>query len=122
MEKNYYFAASEFQASIMSNAGSGAFGSYTQSGFTSTLCRLSETVASAWRSFNKAIMTPVKWLSAYYSECLEREMSTSQTLHLLNAQAAFIMNVFPVECPWLLRIAFGAWLAIAIKGCYDALK
>lgn len=63
------------------------------------------------------------WLSVsrrvcgYYSSVLERELSPRQTALIINAQAAFIVAVFPVEGPLLLRIAAMTWLICALLKC-----
>ena len=45
------------------------------------------------------------------------ELGIRQTLKLLNAQAAFFLTVFPVDCPLALRAACLAWLVAALGGC-----
>jgi len=59
----------------------------------------------------------VKPLQKYYAHVLEKEITTRQTLLLLNAQTAFIFGVFPVECPFMLRVLFGVWLLLAVLKC-----
>lgn len=59
----------------------------------------------------------VKPLQKYYTHVLEKEITTRQTLLLLNAQTAFIFGVFPVACPFMLRISFGAWFLLAVLKC-----
>lgn len=53
----------------------------------------------------------------YYSGVLGVELGIRQTLKLLNAQAAFFLTVFPVDCPLALRAACLAWLVAALGGC-----
>jgi hypothetical protein len=78
------------------------------------LRHLMQTVSS------KAKM-PMEWLRRYYSAVLEREISLHQTFLLLQAQAAFVMAVFPVAGPLLLRAAFCGWFAYAVWQCRKAL-
>lgn len=58
-------------------------------------------------------------LARYYSRVLDTEVSTRQTLLLVNAQAAFFMTVFPADCHLLLRLGCLAWLISAVMKCRD---
>ncbi|HEY9544215.1 ATP-binding protein [Prevotella sp.] len=60
---------------------------------------------------------PIQLLSAYYSAVLEKPISLKQTWLLLNAQAAFVMTAFPMESPFLARIACLAWFVHALLVC-----
>ena len=60
---------------------------------------------------------PVEWLRAYYSKTLERELSTRQTWLLINAQLAFGAAFFPVEAPWVVRVACLVWVVSALLKC-----
>jgi len=64
---------------------------------------------------------PLQRLASYYGQVLERRLSIKQTLCLLNAQLAFVMTVFPVDCAVLLRLACGAWLVSALLKCRNEL-
>lgn len=68
-----------------------------------------------------AVTRPLDNLSSYYSKVLDRRVNNSQTLLLLNAQAAFMATVFPVECPLLLRLGCCVWLLVALKKCKENL-
>ena len=59
-------------------------------------------------------------LARYYSRVLDTEVSTRQTLLLVNAQAAFFMTVFPADCHLLLRLGCLAWLISAVMKCRDS--
>jgi len=61
---------------------------------------------------------PLTELTRYYSDVLERPLSRRQTLHLLNAQLAFLMTVFPTMS-LVLRILCLAWLVGAVLKCRD---
>ena len=63
---------------------------------------------------------PLSGLTQYYSEVLERRMSIRQTLHLLNAQLALLMTVFPTMSMGL-RLVCLAWLVGAVLKCREAL-
>lgn len=52
-----------------------------------------------------------------YSRVLGTEVSARQAARLLNAQAAFVLTVFPTECPLALRAACLVWLVAALRGC-----
>jgi len=59
---------------------------------------------------------PLEGLTRYYSDVLERQLSTRQTLLLLNAQLAFLMTVFP-SMSFVLRILCLTWLVGAVVKC-----
>lgn len=59
---------------------------------------------------------PLAGLTRYYSDVLERQLSTRQTLLLLNAQLAFLMTVFP-SMSFALRILCLTWLVGAVVKC-----
>lgn len=61
------------------------------------------------------------FLTKYYSEMLNKKLSTKQTLHLLNTQLAFVMAVFP-GCSLIMRMIFLSWLITAVIQCSKALK
>ncbi len=60
---------------------------------------------------------PLRLLTDYYSKVLERRLSIRQTVCLLNAQLAFVMTVFPVDCEGWMRLGCGAWLLSALMKC-----
>ncbi|MBQ8656479.1 MAG: ATP-binding protein [Prevotella sp.] len=64
-----------------------------------------------------AVRKPLLAVARYYSHVLERPVNVQQTLHLLNAQAAFFFTVFPADCALLLRGACAAWLIHALMQC-----
>ncbi|MBQ9667928.1 MAG: ATP-binding protein [Prevotella sp.] len=64
---------------------------------------------------------PVEALTRYYSEVLERRLSSRQTLHLLNAQLAFLMTVFP-SMSMVLRLMCLTWLVGAVLRCRESLR
>lgn len=55
-------------------------------------------------------------LTRYYGDVLERQLSTRQTLHLLNAQLAFLMTVFP-SMSMVLRVLCLTWFVCAVLKC-----
>lgn len=73
------------------------------------------------RTVSGKLKMPLEWLRKYYSAVLERKISMRQTLLLLQAQAAFVMAVFPAAGPLLLRAAFCGWFAYAVLLCRKAL-
>lgn len=72
--------------------------------------------------FATALRQPLSSLTNYYSRVLEQPLNNRQTLLLLNAQLAFLMAVFPVECPLLLRLGFLAWLGSALLKCREVMR
>jgi len=67
-----------------------------------------------------AAQRPVAALTSYYSSILNKKMSTKQTLCLLNAQFAFIMNAF-AGCSLVVRAFLFAWLIGALMKCKETL-
>ena len=63
---------------------------------------------------------PVSRLASYYGSVLDRPINIRQTLHLVNAQVAFLFTAF-AACGLLLRVACIAWLLSALMGCKTAL-
>ena len=68
-----------------------------------------------------AAARPLTALKDYYGSVLNKNMSTKQTLCLLNAQFAFIVNVF-AGCSLMMRAFLLAWLVGALLKCKDALS
>lgn len=58
----------------------------------------------------------------YYSDVLGQTVSMRQTLHLINAQLAFICTVFPATCPFVVRLLFFFWFLSALLKCRNSLK
>ncbi len=56
----------------------------------------------------------------YYSRVLGTKVSIRQALLLINAQAAFVMAVFPSDCHIALRAVCVCWLASALLKCRRA--
>ena len=73
-----------------------------------------------WMVINMVARRPLAQLTAYYSDVLDRRLTTGQTLHLLNAQLAFVMTVFPAMS-FALRIVCLAWLVGAMLRCRTAM-
>ena len=59
-------------------------------------------------------------ISRYYSQVLGKQLSTRQTLTLINAQAAFFMTVFPADCTLTVRGICAAWLVSALIKCRNS--
>jgi hypothetical protein len=84
---------------------------------TSNISKSTKNTIETIKSIANTAMKPVNWLSAYYSSVLGRKISTKQTLLLLNAQAAFVMTVFPVEAPFVIRLISLTWFVKALFAC-----
>jgi hypothetical protein len=67
------------------------------------------------------INRPLRSVTSYYSEVLNRKLNIHQTIYLLNAQAAFLMTVFPVDCSFVLRLLCACWLVTALLKCKEEL-
>ncbi len=59
-------------------------------------------------------------LASFYSRLLETSVTPSQTLHLLHAQAAFFLLVFPFPVLPFVRLLFLCWAALAVVQCRRA--
>ena len=74
-------------------------------------------VSNIFASVKATLMLPIVWLSLYYSVVLKMEINTRSTLHLLNAQVAFLLAVLPANAPFVARLICMAWFALALRGC-----
>ncbi len=81
------------------------------------LANREQKTSKSYNLMMTAIERPLTRITLHYSEVLERKLDTRQTLCLLNAQIAFIMTVFPIDCSFLLRILCGCWLVNALLKC-----
>lgn len=81
---------------------------------------VNNSVLNFLSAVRKRALYPIEWLRQYYSHVLEREVSTRQTWLLINAQTAFVFAAFPVNGPFLLRVACCAWFAHAVWRCRKA--
>ncbi len=68
-------------------------------------------------TFKSLLLRPIAILTEYYSAVLDRRISNSQTLWLLNAQFAFFSVVCSAEAPLMTKIICWAWLAQALIRC-----
>lgn len=72
-------------------------------------------------SATDTIVTTVRkallFVARYYSDVLGTDISIRQTLLLINAQTAFFLTVFTVECLFIVRLACLAWLITALVKC-----
>ena len=59
-------------------------------------------------------------LSAFYSRLLETRVTPLQTLHLLHAQLAFVLMVFPLPFSPFVRFLFLGWFALTVAQCRRA--
>lgn len=59
-------------------------------------------------------------LSAFYSRLLETCVTPLQTLHLLHAQMAFVLMVFPFPFSPFVRFLFLGWFALTMVQCRRA--
>lgn len=83
------------------------------------------TLKASKNSFSNLLFvskSPLKWLSSYYGQVLERPINIRQTLHLLHAQVAAFMTIFPVNGPMFFRLFCLFWLVSAVLKCRTALQ
>lgn len=78
---------------------------------------LVESLTKACKQGRNACKQPLRWLQKYYSVVMEKEISTHQTLLLLQTQVAFVMGVFPADINLALRAAFLGWFAYSLHKC-----
>ena len=69
-------------------------------------------------NFVAATRQPLVKLSQYYSNVLGRNVNIRQTLHLLNAQAAFLMTVFPDTTAPVKALCL-SWFVASILKCRE---
>lgn len=58
---------------------------------------------------------PLTTLARLFSTIIEKEVTPTDVLCILNLFFALCMSVFPVEMPFILRIAAIVWLAKAVS-------
>ena len=58
----------------------------------------------------------VEPIAKFYSDIMEEEISPKRTLHIINAQAAFLCVLLTAAAP-LACAPCVAWLGLALKGC-----
>lgn len=78
------------------------------------------TIADTISMVSASLKMPVEYLRRYFSHCVGHEVSISQTWLVVRAQLAFFLTVFPIECSFLLRIAFATWFLIAVLKCKNS--
>ncbi len=67
------------------------------------------------------LMEPIDWLSEYYSGLIEEKLNRSQTLWLINAQAALVAAVFPADLSLMVRVINMLWFGWALEKCREVL-
>lgn len=78
---------------------------------------------SEWTSrVAKTLGKPIEWTRKHWSKQLERELTTAQTLWLMNAQAAGIIALFATGGTWALRLALMAWFGWSVLRCRKVLR
>lgn len=60
---------------------------------------------------------PIASLSKYYTKLMGEEISTRQTLLLINAQVAAVFAIFPLSYSIILRVLFIIWFATSVIQC-----
>ncbi|MCR4853749.1 MAG: hypothetical protein K5893_09180 [Prevotella sp.] len=79
-------------------------------------------LTSATKKIAFQMRRPLKALTNYYSQVLDRPMNTRQTLSLLEVQAAFCIAMVPAQCPLLFRVLLLIWAVVAVLRCRKVLK
>lgn len=79
----------------------------------STMVRM-KSIANSFRSL---LLKPIAILAEYYSAVLDRRISNSQTLCLLNAQFAFFSVICSAEASLMVKIICWIWLIQALIRC-----
>lgn len=86
-------------------------------------CGCESSGRSSWLASFKAFClgcAPVLFLSAFYSRLLEMRVTPRQTLHLLHAQCAFFVLLFPLPFSLWMRLLFLLWFVLSVRGCRRA--
>lgn len=63
---------------------------------------------------------PVLFLASFYGRLLEMRVTPLQALHLLHAQCAFFLLLFPLPFALWLRAIFLIWFASVLRQCHRA--
>ena len=85
-----------------------------------SLTTRTNTVKTATDSISRIVLlatTAIDKVARHYSHLLGTSINRRQTGLLLNAQAAFVFTVFPVECSIAVRLLGLAWLVCALLKC-----
>lgn len=76
-----------------------------------------KSISDIMKKVINKVNTPVQLLSRYYSNILEKEVTSRQTWLLIEAQTAFFAGIMPADYPIVARLLFGAWFIIALHKC-----
>lgn len=77
-------------------------------------------LSNIWKKTVSMCNNTVTHISAYYSSLVGEKLNNKQTLLIMNAQTAFFMTVFPIECSVYLRIICLIWLITALLQCKNS--
>lgn len=69
-----------------------------------------------------AVVGLFETLRGYYSAVLGRDITPRQACALTEAQVAFTVCILPADMPIVARVAFGAWLMVALRKCKKTLR
>lgn len=81
---------------------------------------MKETANNHLRLLAESGGKPMEWLRKYYSRVLEKPISRKQTWLMIEAQAAFVLGILPLDCPIWLRAVCVGWFAWSVKRCKRA--
>ena len=78
---------------------------------------VNDNLVKAIARITKGFGMPLEWLRKYYSQVIEKEITTKQTMLLLETQSAFVLGIFPVDCSLILRAICGGWFVWSLLRC-----
>lgn len=76
-----------------------------------------KNVADCMKRMTLFATSAIDKVGHHYSHLLGTKLNRRQTGLLINAQAAFVFTVFPVECSIVVRLFCLAWLVLALLQC-----
>lgn len=82
-----------------------------------TITTGNKNVCGITNKFMGMINLATEGIRKYYSQVLERDITTRQTVMLLKAQAAFFTTIMPADYPLMLRAVACAWFILTLRNC-----
>ena len=82
-----------------------------------TITTGSKNVCGIINKFMGMISLATEGIRKYYSQVLERDITTRQTIILLKTQIAFFTAIMPADYPLMLRAMACAWFLQTLRNC-----
>lgn len=83
---------------------------------TSVCNNVSAIISEKRNALTEMMEHKVEPIAKFYSDIMEEEISPKHTLHIINAQAAFLGMLLTAGAPLVCALCV-TWLGLALKGC-----